>query len=56
MENYYHMSAGCPSQYIETQKIRKYLLETMFLCEIKEGNFRRKTPFVDITPSECKKC
>ena len=49
MEIYYHMSAGCLSQYIETQRIRKHLLETMFLCEIKEGNFQRKTPFVDIT-------
>ena len=46
MEKYYYMSAGCSGQYIETQKIRKHLLETMFLCEIREGDFLCKTPFV----------
>ena len=49
MEKYYYMSAGCSGQYIETQKIRKHLLETMFLCEIREGDFLCKTPFVSLT-------
>lgn len=49
MERYYYMSSGCLKQYIETQKIRDYLLSNTLFHETEEGTFFCKSPFIDIS-------
>lgn len=49
MEKYYYMTPNCLNSYIETQKIRSYLLSYEILQETSEGRFICKNPFIDIS-------
>lgn len=49
MEKYYYMIPDCLNKYIETQKIRNYLLSYTMLHETSEGRFICKNPFIDIS-------
>ena len=49
MEKYYYMIPDCLNKYIETQKIRNYLLSYTILHETSEGRFICENPFIDIS-------